>query len=173
MYLYHRCKSDRSCPRGFICHTDGACQYPCEDYSECLKTEYCHQEEKICLVSCTKNEQCGEDFTCLDGACYRSCPTGTSTLQLRSDNEDQNSSTENEGIFDDFDNDEGNTTIQQRSANETQNNRRKRALTTTTAETTITTLTTQITTTVTVIGLSGRSLTRETPDCLNNQNCQK
>ena len=170
MYLYHRCTSDRSCPRGFICHTDGACQYPCEDYSECLKTEYCHQEEKICLVSCTKNEQCGEDFTCLDGACYRSCPTGTTTLQLRSDNEDQNSSTENEGIFDDFDNNEGNTTI---SVNETQNNRRKRALTTTTAETTITTLTTQITTTVTVIGLSGRSLTRETPDCLNNQNCQK
>ena len=167
MYLYHRCTSDRSCPRGFICHTDGACQYPCEDYSECLKTEYCHQEEKICLVSCTKNEQCGEDFTCLDGACYRSCPTGTTTLQLRSDNEDQNSST---GIFDDFDNNEGNTTI---SVNETQNNRRKRALTTTTAETTITTLTTQITTTVTVIGLSGRSLTRETPDCLNNQNCQK
>lgn len=170
MYLYHRCTSDRSCPRGFICHTDGACQYPCEDYSECLKTEYCHQEEKICLVSCTKNEQCGKDFTCLDGACYRSCPTGTTTLQLRSDNEDQNSSTENEGIFDDFDNNEGNTTI---SVNETQNNRRKRALTTTTAETTITTLTTQITTTVTVIGLSGRSLTRETPDCLNNQNCQK
>ena len=170
MHLYHRCTSDRSCPRGFICHTDGACQYPCEDYSECLKTEYCHQEEKICLVSCTKNEQCGKDFTCLDGACYRSCPTGTTTLQLRSDNEDQNSSTENEGIFDDFDNNEGNTTI---SVNETQNNRRKRALTTTTAETTITTLTTQITTTVTVIGLSGRSLTRETPDCLNNQNCQK
>ena len=170
MYLYHRCTSDRSCPRGFICHTDGACQYPCEDYSECLKTEYCHQEEKICLVSCTKNEQCGKDFTCLDGACYRSCPTGTTTLQLRSDNEDQNSSTENEGIFDDFDNNDGNTTI---SVNETQNNRRKRALTTTTAETTITTLTTQITTTVTVIGLSGRSLTRETPDCLNNQNCQK
>ena len=170
MYLYHRCTSDRSCPRGFICHTDGACQYPCSDYSECLKTEYCHQEEKICLVSCTKNEQCGKDFTCLDGACYRSCPTGTTTLQLRSDNEDQNSSTENEGIFDDFDNNEGNTTI---SVNETQNNRRKRALTTTTAETTITTLTTQITTTVTVIGLSGRSLTRETPDCLNNQNCQK
>ena len=172
MYLYHRCTSDRSCPRGFICHTDGACQYPCSDYSECLKTEYCHQEEKICLVSCTKNEQCGEDFTCLDGACYRSCPTGTTTLQLRSDNEDQNSSTENEGIFDDFDNNEGNTT-EQLSANETQNDRRKRALTTTTAETTITTLTTQITTTVTVIGLSGRSLTRETPDCLNNQNCQK
>ena len=170
MYLYHRCKSDRSCPRGFICHTDGACQYPCEDYSECLKTEYCHQEEKICLVSCTKNEQCGKDFTCLDGACYRSCPTIKKTLQFRSDNEDKNSSTENEGIFDDFDNNEGNTTI---SVNETQNNRRKRALTTTTAETTITTLTTQITTTVTVIGLSGRSLTRETPDCLNNQNCQK
>ena len=170
MYLYHRCKSDRSCPRGFICHTDGACQYPCEDYSECLKTEYCHQEEKICLVSCTKNEQCGEDFTCLDGACYRSCPTVETTLQLRSANEDKNSSTENEGIFDDFDNNEGNTTI---SVNETQNNRRKRALTTTTAETTITTLTSQITTTVTVIGLSGRSLTRETPDCLNNQNCQK
>ena len=170
MYLYHRCKSDRSCPRGFICHTDGACQYPCEDYSECLKTEYCHQEEKICLVSCTKNEQCGEDFTCLDGACYRSCPTVETTLQLRSANEDENSSTENEGIFDDFDNNEGNTTI---SVNETQNNRRKRALTTTTAETTITTLTSQITTTVTGIGLSGRSLTRETPDCLNNQNCQK
>ena len=170
MYLYHRCTSDRSCPRGFICHTDGACQYPCEDYSECLKTEYCHQEEKICLVSCTKNEQCGEDFTCLDGACYRSCPTVETTLQLRSANEDKNSSTENEGIFDDFDNNEGNTTI---SVNETQNNRRKRALTTTRAETTITTLTTQITTTVTVIGLSGRSLTRETPDCLNNQNCQK
>ena len=170
MYLYHRCTSDRSCPRGFICHTDGACQYPCSDYSECLKTEYCHQEEKICLVSCTKNEQCGKDFTCLDGACYRSCPTGKTTLQFRSDKEDQNSSTENEGIFDDFDNNEGNTTI---SVNETQNNRRKRALTTTTAETTITTLTTQITTTVTVIGLSGRSLTRETPDCLNNQNCQK
>ena len=170
MYLYHRCTSDRSCPRGFICHTDGACQYPCEDYSECLKTEYCHQEEKICLVSCTKNEQCGEDFTCLDGACYRSCPTIKKTLQFRSDKEDQNSSKENEGIFDDFDNNEGNTTI---SVNETQNNRRKRALTTTTAETTITTLTSQITTTVTVIGLSGRSLTRETPDCLNNQNCQK
>ena len=170
MYLYHRCTSDRSCPRGFICHTDGACQYPCEDYSECLKTEYCHQEEKICLVSCTKNEQCGKDFTCLDGACYRSCPTVETTLQFRSANEDKNSSSENEGIFDDFDNNEGNTTI---SVNETQNNRRKRALTTTTAETTITTLTTQITTTVTVIGLSGRSLTRETPDCLNNQNCQK
>ena len=171
MYLYHRCKSDRSCPRGFICHTDGACQYPCEDYSECLKTEYCHQEEKICLVSCTKNEQCGKDFTCLDGACYRSCPTVETTLRFRSANEDKNSSTVNEDIFDDFSNDEGNTTI--KPDNETQNNRRKRALTTTTAETTITTLTSQITTTVTVIGLSGRSLTRETPDCLNNQNCQK
>ena len=172
MYLYHRCTSDRSCPRGFICHTDGACQYPCEDYSECLKTEYCHQEEKICLVSCTKNEQCGKDFTCLDGACYRSCPTIKKTLQFRSANEDKNSSTVNEDIFDDFSNNDGPTTINP--ANETENNRRKRALTdSTTAETTITTLTTQITTTVTVIGLSGRSLTRETPDCLNNQNCQK
>ena len=76
LHPHPRCISDKSCQRGFVCHTDGTCQYPCSDNSDCLTTEYCQPEAKICQTKCTSNETCGEDFTCLYGICYRPCYRG-------------------------------------------------------------------------------------------------
>ena len=87
MYLHHRCTSDKSCPRGFVCHTDGTCQYPCSDNSDCLTTEYCQPEAKICQTLCTSNENCAEGFTCLDGTCHRPCKEQKNCLENQHCNE--------------------------------------------------------------------------------------
>ena len=75
LYPNHRCTSDRSCQRGYICHTDGICQYPCSDNSDCLSTEYCQSEGKICQTKCSSSEGCTVGFTCIasEGTCHKSC----------------------------------------------------------------------------------------------------
>ena len=77
-----QCHSNKHCPEGQVCFSDGSCKHSCLkngtiDKTGCPDGQYCHLDHKVCHDICTCDESCHDGYKCYNKACYKLCDSSS------------------------------------------------------------------------------------------------